>query len=284
MDKLDKLFLTEYVNNIFMSHIMTAIALYSSGEPESLTMSAGLLRKFSDGLSDDVAFKVSQELNDPVRVHNLIIPKLFAEYVATMEDVGALVFAIKNRNDSIFKRYYKSEPKDVTHLYESIKDDDYINKVLLIPSIDELKRAKQAIDIDGFATSYENITNALKVLAKEYTTLGQHLNAKKAIEDGDSRIEDALFVILRVIPKNSNGVVATKGVFPRAYNKIKHRFLVFSDLKELLNASQDYEITLMPLSRSPESVEMLHTRIIGVSRYGAEIAAIALTLGNHGLI
>ena len=73
----------------------------------------------------------------------------------------------------------------------------------------------------------------------------------------------------------------------KAYNKIKHRFLVYSDPKELYQALQDegcsFSVSATPISLKEKDVEVYRKIAFGVAQCMERLAALLLALDDDGI-
>lgn len=108
MKDIDRAFLNNFIQFDFLGHIVSSIGLYECGKNYEQT--ATLMRFHTDKTDYNVANDKAKKFNDGVRVQNIVIAKLFAEWISSMEDFGALCWSIKNRNKStILKKYADSQ-------------------------------------------------------------------------------------------------------------------------------------------------------------------------------
>src|SRR5579864_8064107 len=113
----DRLFLQEYFNFGHTNHIVTALAIYKAAvDPES---TAAEVHQIVEGSGPAAAKEMAQQLNSAVRIARIALPRMFAEYIAAMEDLGALGEAVRTRrtNGGIFRRYLNNDTQDVRRFF-----------------------------------------------------------------------------------------------------------------------------------------------------------------------
>ncbi|MDT8900352.1 hypothetical protein [Anaeroselena agilis] len=281
---VDKAFLREFVSLPYMGKPVTAIGLYRAGCECDDT--AVLVHKNVLLLDEDKAAKKAKKEGDSPRVQIVVIAKLLAEFVGGLEDLGALCFAIKHRNkQSIFKRYVLSETEHGQFhrfIIDSIDQGIELSEMLNIPHVDDLKRqfAHDPEKYNGFSQLYQQSAIQIIEAAKRYKNLGTHV--------GDiPNPRDYAYVICDALDTLKPQKRETRGVLVRAYNKIKHRFLVFEDRESLLQAMEKQDLGLeigwYMLSRKPEDVWDLYKMTMGVSQCLFTVAGLLIILEDNGV-
>lgn len=69
----------------------------------------------------------------------------------------------------------------------------------------------------------------------------------------------------------------------KVYNKIKHRFLVFDSIEEILHAYSDNKIVYTTYPRHPDKVKELFQLTIQIAKFTAEIASLLIILDANNI-
>lgn len=285
MDKIDRVFLMEYVQSLFMGHTATASALYDGAVHAEDT--AAKVRMHFEKMPYEEAKKEANRLRDASRVQAVMIAKILAEYVSAMEDFGALCYSIKNRNSgSIFKNYVKSF-KQVNDYFTEINGnkEGLLDSYLKLPSLKSLSTFEDKEFLNGLKYDYENCAKTIRDVANMYFNPGITLSG--SIKDDQSYSpKDVIYIILDVkkkgIEQQNNAKIS--GLLVRAYNKIKHRFSVFESLDDLVKATENYAIEYAVYPRDPKKTELIYFSIYSIAQNTAELAAIMLKLDEYELL
>ncbi|CUH96431.1 hypothetical protein P22_2521 [Propionispora sp. 2/2-37] len=281
---VDKAFLREFVSLPYMGKPVSAIGLYRAGcECDDTAM---LVHKHVLLLDEEKATEKAKKEGDSARVQIVVIARLLAEFVGGLEDLGALCFAIKHRNkQSIFKRYVLSETEHGQFhrfIVDSIDEGIQLSEMINIPHLDDLKQqfARDPNKYNGFAQLYQQSAIQIIEAARRYKSLGI-----TAIDVPNPK--DYAYVICDAMDTSKSPKSETRGVLVRAYNKIKHRFLVFEDRESLMQEMKQQEIGLeigwYMLSRKPEDVWNLYKMTMGVSQCLFTIAGLLIILEDNGV-
>lgn len=283
LSKLDHAFLNEYIQFNYMAHPVTAITMREFGLANSNQI-AVRMRKHLDRISDDEAERKAEELNDWSRVEDILIAKIIGEYVSSMEDFGAICYAIKNRKKGIFKTYLKCNDKDeiepfLDKILKIEESNISLSNLLDLPSIEELKGKLDPELFAGFQYLYKSCGEAIRKVAEQY----------RYIENSSNHLvkeqEDVIYIVTNIKERKTDNpsINPSSGFLKRIYNKIKHRFLVFQSVKQLEEIQKDYLIQYVVCSRKPDLIDKkLFQSCIGIPLFTAEIVALVLKLDEHG--
>jgi hypothetical protein len=221
-------------------------------------------------------------------MERIICAKIFAEYVATCEDLGALGYAIRHRkNDGVFQRYLKSLTGDAAGFFDKhVLPYDVPNdpSVTLETILDLPKLASYAgqVPLDTFAAlqqSYRNQALNLFAAAKTYRESGKGIRSMSNSGALPSDL-DELCIIIDLIPAGSTSN-QKGGIFARALNKIKHRFMVTERLLEYAAPGATDEIEYAALR--PQAIDQIVDNTVAVAGTIAELAAVLTHLDSAGI-
>lgn len=280
LTKLDRTFLNDFIQFEFMGHPVAAIALLSAGEDYLKT--ATHLRKMMELVSKEEAELMAQKLNDGARIQGVAIAKLIAEFASSMEDLGALYYAVSKKKN-VFEHYANCDTSVVARFFDDIlnavENNADVISLIGLPQINDIKEKVLPDLLNDLEVSYKALQEKLAAIASMYRGIGVRKSG-----DLPPLYENHVFIITDIRSPGSNARQPRGGLYPSTLNKIKHRFLVIESIDELLKAKGETEITYTAYSRNPEKVLELYQGVFGVTLCMAEIAALFLILDDNGLI
>jgi hypothetical protein len=122
MDHRDQAFLEDIRRTISLNHIVAARALWQSLDDPGSTAVWAIAARYNSGpitvLTNDVIESFRDEVirrNDIGRVSGILMAKLYAELMATYEDLGAFCLAIRERNNT--SQQFRSLPLGIFGRY-----------------------------------------------------------------------------------------------------------------------------------------------------------------------
>lgn len=281
--QIDRVFLQEFVSLPYMGKPVTAFALYQAGcHPEIV---AQQLHQQVLLLDENKARDKARKEGDAPRVQIAVIAKLIGEFVSGLEDLGALCYAIKHRNEeSIFKRYCLSETEHGQYhkfVVDSVDAGIELHDLLAIPKLDSLliQFENDQRKREGFAQLYQQSTVQIIEAAMRYKNIGTQI-------EKITNPKDYAYVVCDAVDTTKARREEKRGAIVRIYNKIKHRFLVFEDRESLDKAlgAQDIglEIGWSLISRKADDVLELYKMTMGVSQCLFTVAGLLLILESNG--
>jgi hypothetical protein len=117
------------------------------------------------------AFAVAGERDDGATDQKIILLKICAEEVAALEDLGALAWAIANRQHGIIKAYLEYKPKQVKGFYQSVASGVSIDDLLRLPVLDGLPIS--ARERSRFRRGLRSLQQSLGAAAHDYLALSE---------------------------------------------------------------------------------------------------------------
>lgn len=139
---------------------------------------------------------------DDIKRRQLLTVKIYGEFVSAIEDLGALCVAIKHRNDELGLIYAyltygqgrnPNAPKTrLPEILRLMEDGDGLTSALALPSLADILSRNPALSNTILPDLYQQTNTVLAVASKSYS--------------------------------------ASDGLLVRAYNKVKHGFVVVDDL------------------------------------------------------
>ncbi len=279
--KADRVFLENMVHFTHMGHAVASQALYDAGASPKRV--AGLVHREVEVLSDEAAIKKAGKTSG--RIQEIVVAKIFAEFIGSIEDLGALCYAIRDRkNKSIFKAYAISfdEPNDFFE--EIIANADAISdlaEVLDIPYLNELKDKIPPDVYEALEKAYDKCTRQIKGAAFFFRNMGRGQSAAP-------NPDEVVYIIFDTVDKDRPPRrPPSRGISVRVYNKTKHRFLVFDDIQPLLKAMDEEDVGMdigyTTLSLLSDDVQAIKTMTMGIAQCKAEIAFIMTLLEDQGV-
>lgn len=197
------------------------------------------------------------------RIQHVLRAQTFAEYVALMEAFGMLCLAIRNRRKrSMLWSYFHTEPQDVEQFFQNLAQATKpvsFARALGLPSEKRIAAATNATDEQ--VKDFETKRTNLRMVAQMY------------------RDQDSLL--------------------PRAYNKVKHGFLLVegSFLDQPLGQPEEIAIMVEPpaswsnvgvgffrLAMSQADVDRDLQNVQRITSFGADVIGLTVVLHQQGLL
>ncbi len=291
MDRRDRTFLTELTQFTYKNHIASAYIyrtrLNSREELEDVAVFAeDQLRHYA---SSEIALEDVRKYNEAKAIERIICAKIFAEFVSACEDLGALGDAIKHRKKKgVFLRYLSSSVGQAASFFDKcVLPHDVLNDpsvtigtMLDLPDVAvlasrfsqeeyiEVQKSfrDQAINLYAAATMYRD-----KVGAQVRTVSGGGVLP--------SEKDDEIYIVLDVIPAGDTST-QKGGIYSRALNKVKHRFMVTDQLHDYAQVGMSETIEYAVLK--PEMMDAFVDSTVAVAGTMAELAAFLIHLDMVG--
>ena len=252
MNTRDRALLTDLIQFTHKNHIATAYILRSRLNSMELLEDVAIytesqLRHLD---SREAALADVRKYNDAKRMERIICAKFLAEYVATCEDLGALGSAIGHRNNGgVFQRYLKSLTGEAASFFDKhVLPYDVLNDpsvtletILDLPKLATLAGQVQQDTFAALQQSYRIQAVNLFAAAKTYRESGKGIRTMSNSGAPSSDLDNELCIIINLIPSGSTSN-QKGGIFARALNKIKHRFMVTERLLEYAEPGATDEI------------------------------------------
>ena len=292
MNTRDRAFLKDLTQFTHKNHIATVYILRSRLNSVELLEEVAVyaesqLRHYD---SREAALADVRKYNDAKRMEQIIYAKILAEYVSTCEDLGALGDAIRHRKkDGIFHRYLKSLTGQAADFFDknvlpyNVHNDLTITLQTLL-DLPELASLADRLSQETFTAcqqSYRNLAVNLFEAARTYRETGAGI---KMLSNGNvlpSNTDDEIHILLGLLQAGS---VSTQkvGIFARALNKIKHRFMVTERLQEYADpdATEGIEYAALRL----QTIDQIVDNTVAVAGTIAELAAILVHLDSAGIV
>jgi hypothetical protein len=278
--KSDRLFLCNIRDLSYMNRAVAITALKNAGA--KCDEAAIILHINVEKLSEEKAKEMAQKRGTAPLLLQAMAAKIFAEAVGGFEDLGSLCEAIRQRkNQSIFVCYGNSEQLHVDFFREvfnemqcSLDLATYLN----LPGPTELKNKLSPEEISLIEEQYDICFTQIKSFADLFLRPGEELP-----NDPDPR--QNVFVVNEI--REVGGKPNKRGIMVRTQNKIKHRFLVFSDPKALFQALQEdgfnLDIETTPIELKQEQIDIYRTIGFGCSKCMERLAALLIGLDDKGI-
>lgn len=283
----DRLFLEEYAEYGYLTHIAIAVALFEASVGSRFSSRAlvgAVERVFDEVQRGGPPSKLGQA--GERRLRGIGIARLFAEQMAAIEDVGALAWSVQHRNRSgIFKRYLESRTSDVGNLFHQVANCENEAAVLAMLKLPALPELRELIPKDVFALAkmdqrYEGYGVALKKMAGLYRSTVDKLEAPVTSLAGAG---EKVHVVIDVGSAEQVPAPSRPDIYVHTYNRIKHRFAIVES-PEAFDHIPDQEKPVFCSSLSPtaEDLKVQLLNIGAVSTVGCDLAQFLLLLDDNG--
>jgi hypothetical protein len=272
----DRLFLREYANFVCLSHPIAAIALRRAAvdATEVAVVAEGRTRR----LDRAEAEKVAASGNTAALVQTYVVARLLAELAAAIEDLGALLDAVRYRDRlGILHRYLKSQPGQVADVWDLVLSGVSPTDLLRLPALEALAPEPPA----AIVSDYESLARSLPQIATMFRT---RTDAEPVLSGtGKTAPADDVAIVTTIVDAGSPVSGAT---LVDAYNKIKHRFTVIDDIALLGSALSrgGRMAAYVRYPRDPAKAEVLYQNVMTVAAAGGEVAALVLWIEELGLL
>jgi len=270
----DRAFLHEYVQFGHIHHVIAAEALRSAYERADDTATA--MREQIERTDRTTAETTARRLNDGARVQTVVVARLLSEYAAAIEDLGALMHAIRHRAARGVMVEYLDVPvsgaADMLDLLIARREEG-LALLLNLPRLDPLADQIDRAALDGLRHDYESLGDHLAQIAGQYRDPGP----QGVVTDVLGVPEDHVAIVLGLIDVGKEAPERRGGLLAQAHNKIKHRFMVVENITAVGVAAGGH-VLYTHYPRNPRAVRGLVHNITQVALVGAELAALMLTV------
>lgn len=270
----DRIFLHEYVQFGHLHHVVVAEALRSAYERAHETATA--VREQLERTDRATAEAGAKRLNDAARVQTVVVARLLSEYAAAIEDLGALIHAIRKRaRRGVMVEYLETQVRGAADTLDLViaRRDEGLGSLLALPGLETIAQRLDPAELEGLRHDYESLAAHLAEIAGQYRNPGPQGVATDIV----GVPKDHVAIVLGLIDLGANGPNRHGGLLAQAHNKIKHRFMVIEDIAALgVAAAGNVLYTHYP--RDPRAVRALVHNITQVALAAGELAALMLAL------
>lgn len=134
----------------------------------------------------------SMNASDPLR-QKILTAKLAAEMVSALEDLGGLAWSIRSRSDhGILDRYIKHEPKTAREIFQSIRDGKRLRELLNLPDPSLIATKLSVDDLDALDRGLDGLERSFEAAAATYC------NEKVNIVRAYNKLKHGFIVIVRL--------------------------------------------------------------------------------------
>jgi hypothetical protein len=284
----DRVFLDDFLRFAWKQHLAVARILV-----DARRQTASYVPRLPhwDAPVPDLDLRTSQveSQGEERRFESMIVAKLFAEMVSTLEDFGAFCAAIRDRRDAgILVRFLRGR-REVYSFYAEVLEcpTSPLDIVLKLPSIETLANHLDDESLTMVQSTYTDHLERIAAFASIFSTPKEQVAASLDVPLVPPRESWGKFV--HVITDVSSSAIRKEpfsgGVTQMIHNKIKHRYMVIDQFDEL-DAIKDSELTIegQVLKRDTET-ETMHLDIIETACFvQARIAALVLALDTLSLL
>lgn len=283
MLEADRTFLADFVNLTFKNHMMAVEALlHAGGHAEEFA--ALYLQHENPTLTPQEAKALEQRTNERARFQMVMFGKIYAEYVAALEDFGAFCFAIQKRStDGILSRYLRSETGDAAQFFDDVLSNfgRDLGTLLGLPDIASLSD-KVAPETHALLTSnYAEVPKHIADVARAYRDPPTASEIRGLSSLSPNRNE---LVHIMVDAPGPAGRNPAKGLRAQAFNKIKHRFMMIESIEEYSKLPNASEYKAIVIEKDWPAVRTLFVELRRASAFVAEIAATIMKLDEAGVL
>jgi hypothetical protein len=221
-------------------------------------------------------------------IERIICAKIFAEFVSACEDLGALGDAIRNRaRNGVFLRYMSSGTAEAASFFDHVLSYDVLNDpsmtvgtLLSLPDSAVLANSFSPEDYVEVQQSFRNQAINLYATAVMYR---DRVGAQVRTATGSAPLPaqaDEMYILLD-IRQAASASTQRGGIQARAFNKIKHRFMLTDQLNDyaLVGAADTIEYAVL----RPEVIDAFFESISAIAGTMAELAAFLLHLDTAGV-
>jgi hypothetical protein len=280
----DRIFLAQYASSICLTHPIAALALHRAAVD---AQEVAIVAESGMHLIDREAAETKAiEGNTAALVQTHIVARLMAQLAAAIEDCGAIGEAIRYRDRSgLFRRYLKSAGAAVGEFWDLVLAPTPFTDLLALPAIESLSLSDE--DEAALTYTYRELPRSLVEVAGIYRGKGSPgaLSASGSLSADEA---DVVKVVVDIVASDgTTGTAQFPGVsLPEVYNKIKHRFAVFDRIVDFGAAAwvTGDRVIYATYPRDPGHAQTLLNNIFTVARVSGEMAALALTLDQLGVL
>ncbi|MCF8567076.1 hypothetical protein LLE49_20350 [Alicyclobacillus tolerans] len=222
----DRAFLTDFMHFGCYNHWVTQESLF-----EQFNHHGYVLHKFNEerGLFEHQISKVHAA-------------KIYAEFVAAIEDYTSFFYAITKKKNGILYEYAnsRSEGRDFSAFVQTTTSKTLSN-ILGLPPLNKLRSNLNSDEYKSVRDMYKEIPKSLRRITKIYQPADFSGLVKTDVPTPES---DSFHVILDYTPsghkpKNRFIDVSDLSLMTKMHNKIKHRFLVVDDIVSMWESISD---------------------------------------------
>jgi hypothetical protein len=277
---VDRVFLNDFINLTFKNRMMAVEALLRAGV-DSKAFGAHFLRRANPALSEEEAREEESATNEGGRFQKVMFAKILAEFAGSLEDFGALCFAIRERATSgILQQYLESRGQVgqfFTHVLAHPGED--LGVILQLPSLATLREHLGDSDFAILTGHYEQGADLVRRVASNYRAPGG-ITGARGLTPLREDWQECVHILLSV---GGNGPPGPHGIIPRTYNKIKHRFAVLEGVPEYAELPITEEFDVVVIEKTGERAMTLVEATRTVSMAAVEIAATLVFLLDKGV-
>lgn len=286
----DRAFLGDLTTTGWMQHFLTVASLKHQGaEPkaaEERLISAhnmGRNLAFSGRTSADLATEL------PARIQALATLRIFQEYVAAMETLGAFLRAIRLRGSGgLLYRNFEYRPGEVGLLFNEVlaARKRALNRFLNLPTLNTIRRI-------GGAELYKRVHRLLPFMRKRLREAAKMYTRPKGIRlvslaraKKDVDVRHYVYVFVEIAPEHGQlQVMRAKPTILTAYNKLKHGFNATCVAQEYrAEARAARGIRALQISKDDSVVDGLGTQVELLGFIVRELARTLLDLDRLRLL
>lgn len=282
MIDVDRIFLKDLQNFSFKNHMMAVEALVQGGG-DAKRYAALYLKHENPKLDDAAALALEQKTNEGARFQRVMFAKLFAEYVAAVEDFGALGFAIRHRGpEGILNCYLRSRLGKVGTFFDHVLQHpcEDLGTLFRLPDLASIQPKVKPEVFAILSGHYANAPKHITQVATVYRTppAATHIQDLATLpHDWNERV----FIMLEA--PGTPATVSTKGAAPQVFNKIKHRFMLIESVDEYAKLPDAAQYRAVVIEYTWAKVQPLIEALRTVSMGMAEIAATIRVLDEAGV-
>jgi len=278
----DRVFLKDYADLAAKNHLYAALALEQA--LVSPRGHVGLLES-SRAIHEVELASSEQMVSEAGRFQVICQAKIFAEMVAAFEDFGALCHAIATRSErEIMVGYLRCSVGQVDRFFRRVLSatSPTLEEHLLLPNR-AVVLASTPKDLGAILSdSYNELPQILAGAAQHYATMPDRTHAVALSQPGaDWREHINIFVdAVPVGRKAPSDAVMHRRVF----EKIKHRFLVLTEIADYAQAGGDPEFHGVSYPRTQDALENMIMHLDELTRFARDLPYMLLSLDKHGLL
>lgn len=276
LDELDRVFLKDVVSLAYSNRLLAFEALFASAAtPARAKESAvNVLRIIAPERPLEQVQDAVEHLREAVRVQTTIYAKMLAEYVATLEDLGALCYAVRCRGrDGILRTYISSKTPAVADTFEELlkHKDKGLPSLLRMPPLEPMEKLLTPERFAAVSEGYAQLPKHLVAIADAYrvaAATGTFIDFSNL----PTNWQDLLIVLLDV--DGDAALDAKRGLAALVFNKLKHRFMVIDSAADYAALPSRDKLRAVGIEKNMQRVTQLRDAMGNATRCGAELVAI----------
>lgn len=278
----DKIFLKDYADLAAKNHLYAALALQQA--LVSPHEHVGRLEVSSAIHALELASS-EQKVSEAGRFQAICQAKIFAEMVAAFEDFGALCHAIAARGErEIMLGYLRCSVGQVDRFFRRVLNapSPTLEELLLLPARADVF-ASAPKDLGAILSdSYNELSEILAGAAQHYATMPDRTHAiTLSLPGADWREHINIFV--EAVPAGRKAP-SSAVMHRRVFEKIKHRFLVLTEIGDYAKISGDPEFHGVSYPRTQEALENMILHLDSMTRFARDLPYMLLIMDKHGLL